>query len=126
MSKLPLLLLSLLLGTGAMPIQAFEEGAILAKQHLIENPNASWNLDVKLNHPDGRYRIGEQLRLSVTAPRKCYMHIISINPEGELNVLWPLTDQSSNLVEVNQEVVLPTRRANRPCPFKQQLPLEKN
>ncbi len=125
MSRITLTLVLFLCGHTSTSLFAFEENARDAKQHLIENPNATWNLDVKLNHSNGFYRIGEELRLSVKSPRKCHLHIISINPQGELSVLWPLNAKSSSLVEANEEIALPNAHSEPSLKFQATAPVGK-
>jgi hypothetical protein len=78
-----------------------------AKQHQIENPRCSWKLDMQINHPNGVYKVGEDLEITVEVPRDCYVHIININPNGEFSVLWPLKEGESSFVKEKQKISLP-------------------
>jgi len=73
----------------------------------IGNPKAAWQLGVSLNRTDGVYYVGDQLEVTVTAPRRCYMHIVNINPEGRVSVLWPVKNGDSSVVEAGQTVRYP-------------------
>lgn len=96
-----------------------------AVQHLISNSAAEWNLQVQLNHPDGIYQIGERMTIQVSSPRECYVHIVNVNPGGEVNVLWPMDSQTSNRVSPGQEVVFPDRGAHPDFVFEAAAPVGK-
>jgi len=76
-------------------------------QHLIDNNSADWKLNVRLNHADGVYAIGERMSIEVASPRECYVHIINVNPEGRFEVLWPMEARTSNHVTAGQTVKFP-------------------
>ena len=91
----------------------------------ISNPDAAWQLGATLNHPDGIYQVGNQLEVTVTAPRRCYMHIININPEGRVAVLWPVKDGDTSLMEPGQTVRFPDPASNPRAIFEAQAPVGK-
>ena len=91
----------------------------------ISNPAAAWQLGASLNHPDGVYEVGQQLEVSVTAPRRCYMHIININPKGEISVLWPLKTGDPSLMESGQTVTFPDPTGQPKVIFEAQPPVGK-
>jgi hypothetical protein len=96
-----------------------------APHHIIENPKSDWTLNVELNHADGVYKVGEELSLSVVAPRECYMHIMNINPRGELRVLWPLDEKFSSKVKPNEKVSFPSPEWKPSVSFKTTAPVGK-
>ncbi|MFO1062274.1 MAG: DUF4384 domain-containing protein [Pirellulales bacterium] len=91
----------------------------------IENPSADWNLIVSLNHPDGRYLIGDAMQIRVESAKKCYLHIINVNPNGEISVLWPLEGQGSNLVEPGAQVAFPPKIGDTQFRFEATAPVGK-
>lgn len=95
------------------------------RQHLIDNPKCTWKLDVELNHSSGIYRVGEELKVSVVAPRDCYLHIININPKGEFSVLWPLKSDGSSRVTAQQRINFPATDAQPRVSFKASEPTGK-
>lgn len=88
-----------------------------APQHVLTNTRANWDLCLTTNHADGVYRIGQKLTITVAAPRRCYLHILNVNPAGEISVLWPVDAESSNLVEPGQKVVFPDPEAQPAVSF---------
>lgn len=96
-----------------------------AVQHLISNSAAEWNLRVQLNHPDGVYQIGERMTIQVSSPRECYVHIVNVNPHGEINVLWPMDSRTSNRVSPGEEVVFPDRGNHPDFVFEATAPVGK-
>lgn len=119
--------LGLMAASAVIPSSVFAGDATKpsAPQHLIENPDAGWDIGVSINHPDGVYTVGDKLSLSVTAPRTCYLHIINVSPEGDINVLWPVDQRTSNLVEPDQEVVFPDPNSNPRLVFEAKQPVGK-
>ena len=96
-----------------------------AVQHLITNSAAEWNLDVQLNHADGIYCIGDRLTIEVHSPRECYVHIVNVNPKGEVNVLWPMDSRTSNRVSSGQKVIFPDRGSHPDFFFEATAPVGK-
>lgn len=100
-----------------------DEKACTSDASRISNPAAAWQLGATLNHPDGVYEVGQQLEVSVTAPRRCYMHIININPKGEVSVLWPLKTGDPSLMEPGQTVTFPDPTSRPKVIFEAQPPV---
>lgn len=100
-----------------------DEKACTSGASTIRNPAAAWQLGASLNHPDGVYEVGQQLEVSVTAPRRCYMHIININPKGEISVLWPLKTGDPSLVEPGQTITFPDPNSQPRVIFEAQPPV---
>lgn len=96
-----------------------------AVQHLITNSAAEWNLDVQLNHADGIYCIGDRMTIEVHSPRECYVHIVNVNPKGEVNVLWPMDSRTSNRVSSGQKVIFPDRGSHPDFVFEATAPVGK-
>lgn len=96
-----------------------------AVQHLISNTAADWNLDVRLNHEDGLYIVGDKMTIEVNSPRDCYVHIVNVNPEGEVNVLWPMDDKISNKVASGSTVTFPDRTNHPNYVFEAAAPVGK-
>lgn len=96
-----------------------------AVQHLINNTAADWKLDVRLNHGDGLYVVGEKMTIEVNSPRNCYVHIVNVNPEGEVNVLWPMDAQTSNRVVSGTTVIFPDRTNHPGYVFEAAAPVGK-
>jgi hypothetical protein len=118
-----------LLGLASIPVSYAEENPgttrPAAVQHLISNSAAEWDLRVQLNHPDGVYQIGERMTIHVSSPRECYVHIVNVNPLGEINVLWPMDSRTSNRVSPGQEVVFPDRGNHPDFVFEATAPVGK-
>jgi len=100
-----------------------DEKTCTSDASVISNPAAAWHLGASLNHPDGVYEVGQQLEVTVTAPRRCYMHIININPKGEVSVLWPLKTGDPSLVEAGQTVTFPDPASQPKVIFEAQPPV---
>lgn len=96
-----------------------------AVQHLITNSEAAWELQVQLNHPDGIYQLGERMTIKLSSPNECYVHIVNVNPNGEVNVLWPMDSRTSNRVSPGQEVVFPDRGVHPNFVFEAAAPVGK-
>ena len=96
-----------------------------AVQHLINNTAADWKLDVRLNHGDGLYVVGEKMTIEVNSPRNCYVHIVNVNPDGEVNVLWPMDAQTSNRVASGTTVIFPDRTNHPGYVFEAAAPVGK-
>lgn len=79
----------------------------VAYQQQIGNPKANWHLQVTTNHTDGVYKVGDALSLRVTAPRCCHVHILNVNPKGDIRVLWPIKAGDPNQVASEQTIVFP-------------------
>ena len=95
------------------------------EQHLIDNSFADWKLNVRLNHSDGVYAIGERMDIEVASPRECYVHIINVNPEGRFEVLWPMDARTSNRVTEGQTVKFPDRGNHPKYVFEAAAPVGK-
>jgi hypothetical protein len=96
-----------------------------APQHILQNTRADWDLTITTNHADGVYRVGQKLTVTVSAPRRCHLHILNVNPHGDVTVLWPLHAESSNLIEPGQKVVFPDPQSQPAVSFTAQAPAGK-
>lgn len=88
------------------PSSVFEKA-----EQVLCNEAADWRLEVELNHADGVYHIGDSLSISVLSPKKCYLHIFNLSPDGSLNLIWPPDPSVSNLIESGQPTQFPSSQA---------------
>ena len=100
-----------------------EEPRPASASETIGNPKAAWQLGVSLNRTDGVYYVGDKLEVTVTAPRRCYVHIVNINPEGRVSVLWPVKNGDSSVVEAGQTVRFPNPDAVPRATFEAKAPV---
>ena len=95
-----------------VPAQGFADEALQSaapRAVAAQNPDAQWKLDVRLNHEDGIYYVGDRLTLDVTTPRAGFLHVINITPAGDFRVLWPMDGNTPPSVEENSRISFPDR-----------------
>lgn len=103
-SAFSLLLLTTVCTLNARADITLEEAA---DQLVVGNPNAFWQLRVKTDRPDRKYKVGEKLSIEVSSEQKCYLQIINFAPDGEPRVLWPPKKEDDALIDANQTVCFP-------------------
>lgn len=76
-------------------------------QRILRN-TGDWPLSIELNHPDDAYRSGQNLSFSVLSPKRCYLHVFNLTPEGDLNMVWPTDATIDNTVNANVRTSFPS------------------
>jgi hypothetical protein len=65
-----------------------------------------------VDHPDGTYAVGEQVRLFILTSRDAYVTVIKVGASGRTTVLFPNRFQTDNLVRGNTVMEVPDPSSN--------------
>ncbi|MCA9018727.1 MAG: DUF4384 domain-containing protein, partial [Planctomycetaceae bacterium] len=65
---------------------------------LVTNRTSAFNFDVSIDRFEGGiYRVGERFTISAKSELPGYLYLLQINPEGKLNLIYPLSGQDNRI-----------------------------
>ena len=70
-------------------------------------PPKDLRVTATLDHPDGVYHIGDEVRISVHTNRDAYITILDVGTSGSTTVIFPNRSARSNRVRANETLAIP-------------------
>lgn len=88
-------------------------------------PNVAPQLQIQLNHADGRYQDGDQLRVRVRVPQSAHLYLFYHQADGTAVLVFPNMDRRNSRFAGGQTHELPSRNDEIQCvvrgPFEREL-----
>lgn len=92
------------LGLGA----AFASPARITTQSIIINPAPNPNVQVRTWVDRPQYRVGQQIRISVSVTRDAYVYLFNINADGRMSVVFPNAYGADNFMYAGDTRTFPS------------------
>lgn len=97
------------LGTmGSNPSAQAQQSGVRSRSVLVEevrNDSPSFYVRVGVDHPDHVYRVGEEMRVTVSSERAGYLYLLYLDAAGKISCLFPNKYQLDNAIPAGQNVV---------------------
>jgi len=78
----------------------------------LENPAQPFRIDFEFANGRSDFRIGERVSFRVRSDRAGYLTLISVEPNGEVIVLYPNELDPENAIGAGEELIWPTQAMN--------------
>lgn len=75
-------------------------------------PAGAIEVSARLDKPAGSYRVGDEVRISVSADRTSYITVINVGTSGKTTVLFPNSKATYNRVRPGQVLTFPAPNAS--------------
>jgi hypothetical protein len=75
------------------------------------NDNPSWYVRVKVDHDNGVYKIGDEMKVSVISEREGYLYLVYQDANGKKTLLFPNEAVGNNRIPAKTEIVVPPPNA---------------
>lgn len=98
-------------------IYAQKKGSLKPKQIAveaiadIENENAQFLIDLRLEEEKETYKVGEKLAVIFKANKDCYLTLLNVATDGQVYKIFPNEHQNDNFVKANEEYRVPAKDA---------------
>jgi hypothetical protein len=84
-------------------IPVSDPGVILVEE-LRKN---DFEVAITADKPDGSYKIGDKIKLSVTSSKDAYLTLLDFTPSGQIVVLFPNAWVADNSVKAGEKITVP-------------------
>jgi hypothetical protein len=107
-----LFLSALLVGSlASLGLQASSQAADAVSRKIFvhgTNESPASMVRVEVDRQDRTYKVGEQMKVKVVSEQDGYLYLFNVDPEGEIECLFPNSFQTQNQIKANQEVEIGT------------------
>ncbi len=77
----------------------------------IENPQAGFKVELKVDKPDATYKPGENVIVTLKTNKDCQVTLFNVGSGGKVHIIFPNEYQKDNKVKANQEYRIPPEGA---------------
>jgi uncharacterized caspase-like protein len=75
------------------------------------NDNPSWYVRVKVDHDNGIYKVGDEMKVSVVSEREGYLYLMYYDANKKWSCLFPNKVQTDNRIPAKTEIPIPAPEA---------------